>query len=375
MVHRSVHATREERARRLPGDGFIDAAAGSLTAAVTVHAKPAEIWPWLLQMGAGSRGGWYSYDLLDNRGHHSATRIVDAWQTVSVGTLFPALPEETEGFHAIAIDPERALVLAWTPPGRATPLVTWAFVLEPAGAFATRLITRARGAHDYRFHGLVPRLGTPVVELVHFLMQRRQLLGIAERAETRDTLLDRFMPRFEFGDRHEIAVRAPADVTLSAAAEMDLDRSRVVRAIFRTRAYLVGDAPAPAAPSRGLLAQMRALGWGVLAEVPDREAVMGAVTRPWEPNLEFRAVPAGEFAAFDEAGYVKIAWTLRADPTAAEACTFRTETRAAATDADARMRLRSYWRRFSPGIHLIRRMMLRPLKRAAEARARSLTSA
>jgi hypothetical protein len=49
---------------------------------------------------------------------------------------------------------------------------------------------------------------------------------------------------------------------------------------------------------------------------------------------------------------------------------FRTETRALATDAEARRRFRRYWAAFSPGIILIRRAMLRPVRHEAERRAR-----
>jgi hypothetical protein len=97
---------------------------------------------------------------------------------------------------------------------------------------------------------------------------------------------------------------------------------------------------------------------------------MGAVTKPWEPNVTFRAIPPEDFAAFSEPGYIKIAWTLRADPIDAQTSLFRTETRAAATDACARARFRWYWAFASPGITLIRRLSLMPLKRAAEERVR-----
>jgi hypothetical protein len=113
----------------------------------------------------------------------------------------------------------------------------------------------------------------------------------------------------------------------------------------------------------------------VLAEVPDREIVVGAVTRPWEANVVFRALPPEEFAAFSEPGFVKIVWTLRADPVDDLTSVFRTETRAVATDAAARTRFRRYWAFASPGIALIRRLSLRPLKRDAERRARADVSA
>jgi hypothetical protein len=88
-------------------------------------------------------------------------------------------------------------------------------------------------------------------------------------------------------------------------------------------------------------------------------------------NVVFRPLPPNEFVAFDEPDYVKIVWTLHADPIGADASIFRTETRAVATNAAARARFRRYWSFLSPGIILIRWASLRPLKAAAERRARS----
>ena len=96
---------------------------------------------------------------------------------------------------------------------------------------------------------------------------------------------------------------------------------------------------------------------------------MGAVTQPWMPNVVFRALPPDAFRDFRDPGYVKIVWTLRADPADAGHTVFRTETRAVATDAAARARFRWYWARFSPGIILIRRLMLIQLRKEAERRA------
>ena len=106
----------------------------------------------------------------------------------------------------------------------------------------------------------------------------------------------------------------------------------------------------------------------MLAELPG-EVVVGAVTKPWEANVTFRAVPADQFAAFDEPGYVKIVWTLRADAIGDSESLLRTETRAIATDATARARFRRYWSFLSPGIILIRWAILAPVKRNAERRA------
>ena len=183
-----------------------------------------------------------------------------------------------------------------------------------------------------------------------------------------DPLLDRFMPQYDVVERHHVRIAAPPTITLAAAREMDLLESRIVRAIFKGRELILGATPQDHVRPRGLLALVQSLGWVVLAELPEREVVVGAVTKPWEPNPTFRGVPAEAFAAFTEPGYVKIAWTLRVDPDGPSASIFRSETRAIATDSSAHARFRLYWSCLSPGIILIRRLMLGPLKADAERR-------
>jgi hypothetical protein len=190
--------------------------------------------------------------------------------------------------------------------------------------------------------------------------------------EAADPLLDRFMPSYEIVERHHIQIRAPADITFAAAREMDLTQSPIVRAIFRMREVVLGADPDTATRPRGIVAFTTSIGWGVLAEVPGRELVMGAVTQPWKANVVFRALPPDAFAAFNDPDYVKIVWTLRADPVNAASSIFRTETRAVATDPDARKKFRRYWSFLSPGIIVIRWMSLRPLKVDAERRTAAL---
>jgi hypothetical protein len=180
---RSVCADESERTRPLPGDDLIPEPLGTLTHAITIGDAPQAVWPWLIQMGAGSRAGWYSYDVLDNGRRPSATRLVPALQDITIGTVFPALPGVTDGFAILAFEPGRSMVLGW-PDLDGRPLVTWSFMLEDCAGNATRLIVRARGGQGYRFHGLPWWLSQRIVRLVHFVMQRKQLLGIAQRVES-----------------------------------------------------------------------------------------------------------------------------------------------------------------------------------------------
>jgi len=181
----------------------------------------------------------------------------------------------------------------------------------------------------------------------------------------RDDLLDRFMSHYDVHERHAIDVAAPADVTLSAAKDFDLESSRIVRAIFRGRELILRSSSDGMVRPKGLLEMTKSLGWGVLAETPN-EIVMGAVTQPWEANPVFRPIDPDKFEAFAEPGFVKIAWTLRADPAEQGHSRFHTETRAVATDPEARRKFRRYWAFLSPGILLIRAATMRPLAHAAE---------
>ena len=193
----------------------------------------------------------------------------------------------------------------------------------------------------------------------------------AVKHEESDRLLDRFMPDYEIVERHQVKVTAPAGITFSTACAMDLQDSAMIRAIFKARELLLCAKPQPGTPPRGLLAQTAAMGWTVLAEIPGREIVMGAITEPWRGVPVFRGVAPDRFAEFREPGHVKIAWTLRADDAGTNKSIFRTETRAIATDAEARKKFRLYWSFLSPGIILIRKLSLGPLKKAAEYRARN----
>jgi hypothetical protein len=187
-------------------------------------------------------------------------------------------------------------------------------------------------------------------------------------SEDKDLILNALMPGYEIVERHSIAVDAPFDITFQTACEIDLEDSRLSRAVFRARERLLGTTPRDNLLPRGILAQTKALGWATLAEVPHHEIVMGAVTQPWLADVVFRGLPLDEFLAFDDPAYVKIVWTLRADRVTATTSVFRTETRALACGPEARAKFRRYWSLVSPGIALIRLTLLKPVKQEAERR-------
>ena len=169
-------ATDEEVTRVLPGDELVPDPQFSATNVVEIRATPAQVWPWLVQIGGYTRAGWYSYDRFDNGGVPSADRIVPELQRLAVGDVLPTNPEG-QGFRVVAIEPERCLV-AEIREGKG--VISSAFVLDDVGGGRTRLINRVR----WRLlptPGLVPF--ALMMDLGHFVMERRMLLNIRDRAE------------------------------------------------------------------------------------------------------------------------------------------------------------------------------------------------
>ena len=179
---RQVRATPDESARTLAGDDLIPRPIGSLNHSITVRRPPRDVWAWLAQMGS-DRAGWYAYDFIDNGGHPSAERILPDYQNIGVGSILPAVPGATDVFLVAQCEPEHSLVLSWRlPSGKYQ--TTWAFVLEQSQPDQTRLIVRGRVAPGYRPYGLPQWLAIHTGRLAHFIMERKQLLGIARRAES-----------------------------------------------------------------------------------------------------------------------------------------------------------------------------------------------
>lgn len=170
-------ATDEEIARGMPGDEIVARPVFNATRAVTVSARPAEIWPWLVQIGFG-RAGWYSYDILDNLGRHSSEEILPEYQHLEPGDLIPLGPGEASGLYVKEIRPNEWMVW-WERRRQAT---SWVWGLYPIDDDHTRLITRVR--NDYHRTGLSNFIfGILLIEPADFPLMRKCMLGIKRRAE------------------------------------------------------------------------------------------------------------------------------------------------------------------------------------------------
>jgi hypothetical protein len=174
-------ATNEEIAASQPGDDLISDANVTATRAISIRRSPDLVWPWIAQLGQG-RGGFYSYDFLENLvgfDIHSADHVVPAWQQLEVGDEVRLAA--TVGLKAAIVEPGRALVLqGQLPLARRPPFdSTWAFIVceQPDGT--TRLLSRERYGYKRWWAPLV----VEPTQAISFVMSRKMLLGIRDRAE------------------------------------------------------------------------------------------------------------------------------------------------------------------------------------------------
>jgi hypothetical protein len=170
-------ATDREVTQAMPGDEVQPRPIFDATRAITIDARPEQIWPWLVQMGY-RRAGWYSgLDWLDNDGVPSAARIIPELQRLQVGDPLPVWRDIT---HRVAAAEPGRYLLATSASGRDS----WLWAQQPVDGRRTRLIWRMRHAsYDWTSPGLLVRqLAT---DLGDFVVVRNILLGIKERAEGR----------------------------------------------------------------------------------------------------------------------------------------------------------------------------------------------
>jgi hypothetical protein len=172
--HMHWGATGEETHGELPGDELMPDADVVATRAVEVDAPPSAVWPWLVQMGPG-RGGAYTYDWIERRlgvPIENADSIIPEFQQLEVGH---EIPMPGYAMRAEIVEPERTLAFR-SSDGR----WVWSFHLATANG-RTRLVSRNR--FDTSGYRLKDWLGYAVMEPGSWVMERKMLLTIKERAE------------------------------------------------------------------------------------------------------------------------------------------------------------------------------------------------
>jgi hypothetical protein len=170
-------ATRAEIEAVMPGDDVIPEPHQVVTRSVTINAQVEDVWPWLAQIGY-ERAGFYAYDrigrLRGTQAGPSAMRIIPKFQRLVVGDIVPM--GSNTCWRVEDLQRNHFLLLHVRESGREQ---TWAWLLSELDESHARLVLRIRS-----------QLTRPcLVPLFHlagfgsFLMTRKHLLGIKQRAE------------------------------------------------------------------------------------------------------------------------------------------------------------------------------------------------
>jgi hypothetical protein len=176
-------ATPEEVARAMPGDDRLSASLVSWTHGITIDAPPEQVWPWIAQLG-DDRGGFYSYTFVENLFagedlYNNANEILPQFQD----------PQPGEGLIVdyllvSEVQPGNSLLAEFNSemPGVSGVAWIWVWQLLPQGEDQTRLLVRM-GIE------VPPPVNNPLVTWVidagGFVMERRMMVGIKDRAEGR----------------------------------------------------------------------------------------------------------------------------------------------------------------------------------------------
>jgi len=162
-------ATGDEVRRVMPGDDLLRPGAATTTRAVSIHAAPDRVFPWLLQIGYG-RGGWYSYDRIDNDGRPSVAHIDPQLQRLAPGDRLEMMPGMGPIVHEIV--PGHHIVSA----GEAD---SWCLLVE-AAPDGTRLISRWR--QDWP-RTILTYVWVALADPGAFVMEQKMLRTIRDLAE------------------------------------------------------------------------------------------------------------------------------------------------------------------------------------------------
>jgi hypothetical protein len=149
--HMRWGAAAEEVTAAMPGDDVVPRAQFNATRAITIGARPENVWPWIIQLGYG-RGGFYTYDLIDNAGLPSADRIIGKYQDLKAGDLIPMFHDSHGLAVAYQVDGlSRNEWMLWVhrPHEGQAPDSTWSWKLTLLPGGQTRLVTRMK--QDYRW--------------------------------------------------------------------------------------------------------------------------------------------------------------------------------------------------------------------------------
>lgn len=198
------------------------------------------------------------------------------------------------------------------------------------------------------------------------------------------TVVDDFLPTYDVSDSVAVVVEADPSTTWDALLAADLmevgRRHRSVAALGGLRMLpeiVVGLLHAqlpPSPPEHMTLTDAASIsgeagGWVLLGRNEEaREIALGLVGKFWRPVIKFATVRAEDFRTFDQRGWAKTVYALRAEEVGPGRTLLTGVMRTATTDEHAQKWFRRYWTLgVGSGAHLLVHGLLDVVRDAAEA--------
>jgi len=183
-------------------------------------------------------------------------------------------------------------------------------------------------------------------------------------------LIDQFLPDYDFSEFHEIQIQAPGEIVYKKVLDLDLNRSKIIRSLFKLR-----ELPALFSSKKryegrlGLTFEgLEKFGFILLGKNPSEEILFGLVGRFWMPSGGIRRLDVDGFRKFTEAGFAKTVWNFYFSEKENQTV-LSTETRIACMDARSLRSFKMYWRFIRLFSGFIRKEILKVIQKEAESRS------
>jgi hypothetical protein len=180
------------------------------------------------------------------------------------------------------------------------------------------------------------------------------------------SLIETFAPNPDAVETHSINIAASPEGVYRALWTADLGGSLVIKLLLALRSVpefvLHGSRPRN---SEANLQTLIASGFGVLAEKPGKEIVLGVSGRFWRPTGNLSPFRREDFDQPVPPGMTRGVWNFSVSESRNGITILSTETRVTCGDVASRRKFRLYWLLVRPFSGLIRRLMLRNVRNAA----------
>ncbi len=183
-------------------------------------------------------------------------------------------------------------------------------------------------------------------------------------------LIDSFAPRPDAVETHSIVINAPRQTVYRVLRTADLGESVIIKSLLALRS-IPGLIARPCAMPRNRKITLQTLfdsGFGLLAEKPGEEIVLGVTGRFWRPTGNVSPFNRPDFDLPVPAGFARGVWNFSVSDQVRGQTTLTTETRVICGDPASRRKFLAYWLVVRPFSGLIRLIMLKSVRKTVEAR-------